>query len=120
MNHTHTESNLPIENRYPKLVRDKIPQMIENDGKSVETHIAGDKEYLHYLLMKLVEEATELQEAASPDHKREELADVREVLDAIQHTLGFSDDEIDKVQSSKRSERGGFKDKVILDSLPSA
>lgn len=71
--HTHTETDLPIENEYPKLVRDRIPEMIERDGKTAVTHIAETEEYIRFLLAKVVEEATELQSAEDADHQREKL-----------------------------------------------
>lgn len=118
MKHTHTQTDLAIENEYPKLVRDKIPQMIARDGKVAHTHIAESDEYTRYLLAKLIEEATELKEAGSFDHQKEELADVREVLSAIQSALGIPENEIHDVQTSKANERGGFNGRIILDSKP--
>ncbi len=118
MKHTHTETNLPIENQYPKLVRDKIPAMIELDRKTATTHIAGNKEYIRFLLSKLIEEATELSGAEDSDHQKEEIADVREVLGAIQIALGIPEDEIVEIQASKLAERGGFEGRIILDLKP--
>ena len=118
MKHTHTETDLPIENQYPKLVRDNIPTMIERDGKTASTHIAEKEEYVRFLLLKLIEEATELSNAEGLDHQKEEIADVREVLGAIQVTLGFPEDELGTIQASKFSERGGFAGRIILDLKP--
>lgn len=118
MKHTHTQTDLAIENEYPKLVRDKIPQLIERDGNVALTHVAEFKEYTRYLLAKLIEEATELKEAGSIDHQKEELADVREVLSSIQSALDISEKEILEIQISKAKERGGFTGRVILDSKP--
>lgn len=109
---------MAIERQYPKLVRDRIPEMIERDGKVAVTHIAGQKEYVDFLLSKLVEEASELKEASSSDHQKEEIADVREVLAALQDALGFSQGEIQEVQTSKAEERAGFSGRIILDSEP--
>ncbi len=118
MKHTHTKTELPIENQYPKLVRDKIPAMIERDGKIATTHIADSAEYVIFLLAKLIEEASELRDAESPDHQKEEIADVREVLGALQNALGFSEDDLKEVQASKFEERGGFEGRIILDLKP--
>ncbi len=118
MQHTHTETDLPIENQYPKLVRDNIPAMIERDGKTATTHIAEKEEYVRFLLSKLIEEATELSNAEGEDRQKEELADVREVLSAIQVALGFPEDELGEIQASKFSERGGFTGRIILDVKP--
>ena len=117
MKHTHTETDLPIENEYPKLVRDRIPEMIERDGKTAVTHIAETKEYIIFLLAKVVEEATDLRNAEGADHQREEIADVREVLDALQSALEISEDEIAAIQKSKADERGGFSERIILDEI---
>jgi predicted house-cleaning noncanonical NTP pyrophosphatase (MazG superfamily) len=117
--HTHTETDIQAENNYPKLVRDKIPEVVERDGKTAETRIMTDRqEILGYLFAKLAEETAELVEAETPDHQKEELADVREVLDAIQRALEISPDEITNVQASKREERGGFSDNVLMLSKP--
>jgi len=52
-----------FENEYPKLVRDKIPEIIKDrDGKDVKVKVlANDDDYLEALLKKLVEEARELE-----------------------------------------------------------
>lgn len=118
MKHTHTVTDLPIENQYPKLVRDKIPDMVERDGRTAKTHIADRAGYLAYLFFKLVEEATELQNAQGTDHQKEEMADVREVLAAIQTELGFPEDELSQIQASKFEERGGFAGRIIMDEKP--
>lgn len=119
MKHTHTETDLAIENEYPKLVRDRIPEIVERNGQSAPTHIAEQDEYIQYLLAKLIEEATELKEAEGLDHRKEEMADVREVLEALQEALGFAEQEIQEVQTSKAAERGGFKGRIIMDAKAS-
>lgn len=118
MNYTHTETNLSIENQYPKLVRDKIPEMIERDGKIAVTHIAEKEEYVGYLFSKLIEEATELKEAKDSRNKKEEFADVREVLTALQAELGFLEAEIEEIQAAKLADRGGFAGRIILETNP--
>lgn len=118
MEHTHTETDLPIENQYPKLVRDRIPEIIERDGKKATTHTAEEEEYVRFLLEKLIEEATELRDAQGEDHQIKEVADVREVLSAIQVALGFPEYELREIQASKFTERGGFAGRIILDVKP--
>ena len=119
MTFTHTETDLPIERQYPKLVRDRIPEIIEKDGKIAHRHIAGDEEYVSLLLSKLIEEASELKDAQGLEHQKEEIADVREVLKSIQLALGFSDDDVAAaVQASKAEARGGFEGRIILDLSP--
>ena len=56
---------------YHKLVRDRIPEIIEADGKTCVTEILPDEQYLEMLDTKLNEELAEYQESKS----LEELAD---------------------------------------------
>lgn len=118
MAHTHTDTDLPIESQHPKLVRDRIPEMIQAQDKIAITHVADKREYIDSLLSKLVEEATELKEAEGSEHQKEEMADVREVLGALQIALGFSEEDVHAVQASKAKERGGFAGRIILDVKP--
>jgi predicted house-cleaning noncanonical NTP pyrophosphatase (MazG superfamily) len=114
---THTETDLPIESDYPKLVRDNIPEIIQANGKAPVTHIAGDNEYVSFLLKKIVEEATELRHAQDINHQKEEIADVLEVLDSIKRALGLTDEQVLNAQVSKREERGSFEGRIILDEI---
>lgn len=51
-----TPTNLPIENQYPKLVRDRIPEIVEAKGKKANIKtLQTDDEYLRYLLKKVTE-----------------------------------------------------------------
>lgn len=110
----------PLKNPYPKLVRDRIPEIITATGELAETHVADYPEYLRYLLAKLVEEATELQAAPDEAHQKEELADVREVLSALQAALQFDETELQAIQTAKAEARGGFEARIILDSVSKA
>jgi predicted house-cleaning noncanonical NTP pyrophosphatase (MazG superfamily) len=61
---------------YNKLIRDRIPEIIEADGLHTVTRILGDADYRPALLAKLVEEARKAEDAAA-DELAGELADVR-------------------------------------------
>lgn len=98
---------------YNKLVRDKIPEIIEADNGRPVTRILEDGEYLLELTLKLEEEARELRENPSV----EELADIIEVCRAIQQMLGVSDDELEKARQEKLSEKGGFEQRIFLESV---
>jgi len=95
----------------PKLVRDRIPEIIRKSGKTPVTHVASDDEYWQKLKEKLQEEVSEFFE----DSNKEELADIREVLKAICEFKGFDDKEMEALRKKKATERGGFKDRIILD-----
>ena len=75
---------------YDKLVRDRIPEIIEKDGKRCEVEIVDDGKALEYLYKKLQEEVDELLE----DRNLEEIADVVEVLFAIAGKYGYSEEEV--------------------------
>lgn len=91
-----------------KLVRDKIPQIIIEDGRTPIVRTLSDEEYLSELDRKLNEEVAEYQ----ADKSLEEMADVLEVLFAICEARGHSVDELMEVSDKKREKRGGFRDKV--------
>jgi len=95
---------------YNKLVRDKIPEIIEADGKKCETRIAAKEELIELLEAKLKEEAAEFNEARN----LEELADLMEVIFGLAKALGYSEDELLKKRETKKEQRGGFKEGIVL------
>jgi len=96
--------------KYNKLVRDKIPEILEARGKQVDVSVLDDKAYLKQLVEKLYEEVEEFDE----DHSVEEIADVIEVLAALAATLGISQKEIAEARIKKAAERGTFKKRLFL------
>ena len=93
---------------YEKLVRDNIPNVLDEKGISYEKRIATPEEYKTELIKKLVEEANEFAEAGDP----EELADVLEVVNALRELSEYEN--VEEIRESKRAEKGGFKDRIIL------
>ena len=91
-----------------KLVRDKIPQIIEDAGKKPIIEILSEEDYLTELDKKLNEEVAEYQ----ADKSIEEMADILEVLFAICEARGHSVEELEAVRKRKRNARGGFKDRI--------
>ncbi len=97
--------------KYNKLVRDKIISIIQESGENPTFHMADDGEYWQKLKEKLTEETNEF----FADESEEELADIFEVLYAIIAHKGFDKAAVEKIRQKKFAERGGFKDKIILD-----
>ena len=95
---------------YDKLVRDRIPEIIEASGSKCEIETVSDEVALEYLYKKLGEEVSELLK----DRNLDEIADVMEVLFAIGKKYGYSDDEVLGRRSEKRDTRGGFENNLIL------
>lgn len=96
-----------------KLVRDKIPQIIENSGKTCRTRILSDDEYITALDMKLREELNEY----LADGSMEELADLLEVMMAAAEARGHTFDEVEAIRRDKAEKRGSFHDRIWLESV---
>ncbi len=96
-----------------KLVRDLIPGIIHASGRTPETTIVTGYEYIEALKEKLLEEAHEVLDAPS-EKVIEEIADVQEVLSALISALEINLQELEQVKHSKRLERGGFTEGIIL------
>ena len=95
---------------YNKLVRDRIPEIIELSGKSCTTEILSDEEYLRMLDTKLDEELAEYHK----DQNIEELADLLEVIRAAAIARGHTIDDLERVRAEKAAERGGFEKRILL------
>ena len=95
---------------YNKLVRDRIPEIIETSGKTCVTEILSDEDYLRMVDAKLDEELTEYHQ----DQNIEELADLMEVIHAAAVARGYTLEELERVREEKAEKRGGFAKKVLL------
>lgn len=95
---------------YHKLVRDRIPEIIEADGKSCVCETLSDEDYLDLLDQKLNEELAEYQESKSI----EELADLLEVIQVVVKARGWTLEELERVRADKAAKRGGFEKKILL------
>lgn len=95
-----------------KLVRDRIPEIIKNEGFVPSFRELKDDEKIGHLLKKLEEECAELIE----DVCIEELADLLEVVFSIGKYIGLTEEEIYQRRKSKHIERGGFEKFYYLES----
>ena len=98
---------------YHKLVRDKIPDIIRQAGKTCNCSTLSEKQYLQSLDEKLNEELAEYQESKS----MEELADLLEVVIAIAKARGSSYAEVEKIRQAKAMQRGGFDKRILLEDV---
>ena len=96
--------------QYNKLVRDRIPEIIESSGKSCTTEILSAEDYLRMIDAKLDEELTEYHK----DQNIEELADLLEVIRAAAIARGYTIEELERVRAEKAAKRGGFEKKILL------
>lgn len=103
-----------MKRNYNKLVRDKIPEIIEAKGEKSVTKILGDKEYWDSLFEKADEELNEVKTAENLEETKMEIADLLEVVRAMAEYKGFSLSEIIEEADKKADKRGGFSKKIFL------
>ena len=96
--------------QYDKLVRDRIPEIIESSGRICVTEILSDEDYLRMLDAKLDEEMAEYH----ANQNIEELADLMEVIRTCAVSRGFTIEELEQVRAEKAAERGGFEKRILL------
>ena len=96
--------------KYHKLVRDRIPEIIESTGKTCETEILSDEDYLRMVDAKLDEELAEYHQ----DQNIEELADLLEVIRAAAVARGYTLEDLERVRAEKAVKRGTFEKKILL------
>ena len=100
---------------YRKIVRDRIPEIIEASGKMPVWREVGPEKAICGLEDKLKEELSEY----LSDHSLEEMADLLEVMHGILYHRGVSWDELEKIRLRKREERGGFEGRIFLEATES-
>lgn len=93
--------------RVDKLIRDRLPQIMRDQGLAVFERRLDDAEFERRLRDKLIEECAEAARAA-PSDLLEELADIAEVLLALAQLHGWSRQDLEAARLAKRAERGGF------------
>ena len=98
---------------YHKLVRDRIPEIIEESGRKCVCSVLSDGDYLEMLDEKLDEELAEYRESKS----MEELADLLEVVRAVTLARGSSPEEVEEIRRHKAALRGGFEKKILLEAV---
>jgi predicted house-cleaning noncanonical NTP pyrophosphatase (MazG superfamily) len=95
---------------YHKLIRDQIPEIIEEKGQVCVTQVLEDDEYLEMVDAKLDEELAEYHK----EQNLEELADLMEVIRACAVARGYTLEQLEQVRAEKVAERGGFEKRILL------
>jgi predicted house-cleaning noncanonical NTP pyrophosphatase (MazG superfamily) len=104
----------PDNMQYDKLVRDRIPEIIEADGVKAETRELASEEIIDLLKQKTIEEGQELAEATEIDDVKKEIADLEEVLRSLRERLNISDAEIEEIRQKRADARGRFEKGIFL------
>jgi predicted house-cleaning noncanonical NTP pyrophosphatase (MazG superfamily) len=95
---------------YDKLVRDRIPEILQKKNKEFVAYKVADGDYSLYLKKKLREEVEEFLESPSVH----ELADVYEVLSALLKDMDVTMADVRRERAMKIEERGAFSERWIL------
>ena len=98
---------------YNKLVRDRIPEIIEGSGRKAVYETLDDENFIKRLNEKLVEEVNEYLQSGS----LEELADIGEVMHGILEYKGISIEAFQKARMEKLEQRGSFKKRLLLQEI---
>ena len=106
-----------MEKVYNKLVRDNIPEIIENNGAKPFTRVLSEEEYWEYLLKKDTEELQEVIEASSLIERKKELADKLELIRAMAEFNGFNLQDIIEEADRKKQKNGGIKKRLLLEKV---
>ena len=99
---------------YNKLIRDRIPDRIENSGGIGSYRILNSKEFEKRLIQKVEEEASGLISAESKQELTDELADVIEVVEEIKRIKKISGKQITVARQKNMKRKGGFKKRIFL------
>ncbi|MDX2244940.1 MAG: nucleoside triphosphate pyrophosphohydrolase [Leptolyngbyaceae cyanobacterium bins.302] len=95
-----------------KLIRDRIPEIIQSAGQEYSVEVMAETEFQQALRKKLIEEAQEA--AADSENLVQELADLYEVIDTLMATQQISREAVLIEQERRHSERGGFTKRLKL------
>lgn len=99
---------------YQKLVRDRIPEIVQSHGAHPVTRVLDKDSYRQALLVKLLEEAHEAC-AARPAELPGELADVLDVVRALAAVHGLTWDQLLDIAAAKRIANGAFRQRLFLE-----
>ena len=102
--------------KYNKLVRDKIPSIIEKNGEKPVIRVLSDEEYKKELEKKLNEEYQEVLSAQGKD-RVEELADMIEVIKYLAKLEKVTLEDVIKMAEEKAKKRGAFDKKIFLETV---
>lgn len=98
----------------PKLVRDRIPDIIRTHGERPKICRLDDRAYGEALKAKLVEEVDEYVRATDDAFCVEELVDVLEVVRALAAFHGVDAELLEMKRAEKCRDRGAFSERIFL------
>lgn len=103
--------------RHNKLVRDRVPELIQADGKQVIVKHLNQAQHFEQARLKLYEELKEYEDANIDEESLEELADILELVYTLGKMHGASFEELNRIREEKREKRGGFEKGLFLEEV---
>jgi predicted house-cleaning noncanonical NTP pyrophosphatase (MazG superfamily) len=97
-----------------KLWRDKLAEMVSEEGSVVYIDNIDEDQYEEALRAKIVEESIEMLESVDQDDVMEEMADSLEVMDALCKVYGITMDDIKKIKDEKFEDLGGYSKSQLI------
>lgn len=104
---------MALEKIYNKLVRDKIPEIIENDGEIPIISVLDELDFKKRSEQKLLEEYNEVLLANNKKERLEELADMLEVMVSLCSLEHSNLEEVISIMEEKRRNKGSFSKKFF-------
>ncbi len=98
---------------FNKLVRDRQSAAMQDPRIVMNSRILEHTEFILELKKKLVEESDEVV-AASGDELIEELADLKEIIDALMKVCNIKEETVQAARQKKLDERGGFDKRIFV------
>ena len=102
--------------KYNKLIRDNIPEIMDKAGKKYTVSVLEDDAFCIKLKEKLLEEGKEVKEAGKEEIVSE-LADVLEVVEAIESYYGIEHKTVLEKKESKAIRNGKFHKRLLLEEV---
>lgn len=103
--------------KYNKLVRDRVPELIQADGRRVIIKHLNQAEKFENARLKLYEEFKEYEDANIDEECLEELVDILELAYALGKMHGASFEEMESIRAKKREQKGGFERGLFLEEV---
>lgn len=98
---------------YNKLVRDKMPELIRESGRTFTSRLLENEEYFQALIDKVIEEMDDYRQSGN----EEELADVYEALDCLMRYKNYEPLHMDYLKLMRREARGSFEKRILLEDV---
>ena len=96
---------------YHKLIRDHIPEILRQAGKTFVVRTLSEAEFQTALHTKLLEEVEEYRQSQTV----EELADIVEVVYALARMQGCPPEELEHLRREKAASCGTFTQRLFLE-----